>query len=122
MRIVHIITGLEDGGAEATLYNFVNNSDKNKHFIVSLKGEGKYGKIFEEKGFEVFYINLELNFSFMKKLINLAQIIKMTDPDIIQTWMYHANLIGGITSLLVKKRNIVWGIHHATLNTKLNKR
>ena len=46
----------------------------------------------------------------------------MQDPDIIQTWMYHANLIGGITSYLVNKRNIVWGIHHSTLSPKLNKK
>ena len=122
MRIVHIITGLEDGGAEATLYNFVNNSDANKHFIISLRGEGKYGKKLRNKGFELFCINLSLNFSFLKKIINLAKIIKMHDPDIIQTWMYHANLIGGITSYLVNKRNIVWGIHHSTLSPKLNKK
>ena len=34
--ILHIIVGLGDGGAEATLYKLIINDKKNKHIVISL--------------------------------------------------------------------------------------
>ena len=42
MKIIHIITGLGDGGAEHTLYKICKYDLKNKHFVISLKGPDKY--------------------------------------------------------------------------------
>ena len=42
MKIVHIITGLGDGGAENTLYKICKYDYSNKHIVISLKGRGKY--------------------------------------------------------------------------------
>ena len=38
MRIVHITTGLVEGGAESLLYNLIINDKKNEHIVVSLEG------------------------------------------------------------------------------------
>ena len=42
MKIIHIITGLGDGGAEHTLYKICKYDHKNKHILISLKGPDKY--------------------------------------------------------------------------------
>ena len=42
MKILHIINGLEDGGAENTLYKICKYDITNKHIVISLKGTGKY--------------------------------------------------------------------------------
>lgn len=32
-------------------------------------------------------------------------------PDLVQTWMYHADFLGGLTARLATRAPIVWGIH-----------
>ena len=42
MRVIHIITGLGDGGAEHTLFKVCKYDVLNNHIVISLKGPGKY--------------------------------------------------------------------------------
>ena len=42
MRIIHIITGLGDGGAEHTLFKICKYDTTNKHIVISLTDHGKY--------------------------------------------------------------------------------
>ena len=60
MRIVHIITGLGDGGAEHALFKICKYDNSNKHFVISLKGPGKYFSLLKKIGIRAYY----LNFSF----------------------------------------------------------
>jgi len=38
--MIHIITGLNDGGAEAVLYRLVTFDDRHRHIVVSLSDAG----------------------------------------------------------------------------------
>ena len=44
-KILHIITGLDNGGAEAIMFRFVTFDKSNIHYVVSLKDYGKYGNL-----------------------------------------------------------------------------
>ena len=46
MKVVHIITSLNDGGAEHTLFKLCKYDHANIHTVISLKGPGKYFKLF----------------------------------------------------------------------------
>ena len=63
MKILHLISGLDDGGAESVLFNLCINDD-NEHFVISMTDFGKYG--FQLKKHGVYIDNLNLNF--LKKL------------------------------------------------------
>ena len=52
MKIVHIITGLGDGGAEHTLFKICKYDYLNKHIVVSLKGRGKILQIIKQSWYQ----------------------------------------------------------------------
>ena len=66
---------------------------------------------------------IELDFSSgMRSIVSMCKlitIIKKQRPDVVHTWMYHADLVGGIGALLAGVKRIIWGIHHA--DPKVNK-
>lgn len=116
MKIVHIITGLGEGGAEKTLFNLAINDTSNQHIVVSLMGLGKYGEILEKNGIKVICIKLKRgSFSFSKIMI-LNNFIKIEKPDCVQTWMYHADLVGGLIARFNSVKKIFWNIRSSNFH------
>lgn len=115
MKVLHVITGLGDGGAEAVLYRLCLFDKDNHHIVISLMDEGKYGPLLEQAGINVECLGLSSFKTILKTLINLRSRIKSHRPDVVQTWMFHGDLVGGISARLAGVRNVVWGVHHTTL-------
>jgi len=95
MRVLHIITGLNDGGAETVLYRLVTHDADNDHNVVSLTGEGKYGLLLQEKGIKVMALEMPRGRVTASGLLQLWRTVRTVRPDVVQTWMYHADLLGG---------------------------
>lgn len=115
MKIVHIITGLNNGGAEGVLYRLCKNDTKHKHSVISMMDEGKYGSLLRNFGVDVYCLNMNLGQIRLKNFFKLSKVLLELKPDIIQTWMYHADFFGGIVSRIVGFKNIFWNIRHTTL-------
>ena len=116
MKILHIITGLHKSGAEQNLY-YVATEDKDYiHVVVSLLPKSYHGFKLEQKNIKTFYIDLKNSKNFFSELIKLYLIIKNEKPKIIQTWMYHADIIGGTLAIIAGNKNIVWNIRSSFLN------
>lgn len=58
VRCFHVITGLNDGGAEAALYRLCKHDQSNQHEVVSLTGDGKYGPMLRDLGVPVTTLNI----------------------------------------------------------------
>jgi len=43
MKVLHIITGLNDSGAETVLFPLITHHKNNQHVVVLLTGKGKHG-------------------------------------------------------------------------------
>ncbi len=117
MKIIHIITSLGDGGAENTLYKICKYDIFNEHVVISLKKSGKYFSLLNKLGVKVYCLNLKF-YSFHKFFI-LLNILQHLKPDIVQTWLVHADLIGGIAAKLVGVKRIIWNIRYS--NFKIRK-
>ena len=120
-KIVHIITGLNNGGAEMMLYKLLKYSDKNKYDfqVISMMNEGVMGGKIKNLNIPVYTLNMKRGIPSFKAIFKALKICK--NVDIIQTWMYHADLLGFIISKILKKK-IIWGIHHANLERDKNKK
>ncbi len=115
MKVLHITTGLNDGGAEAVLYRLVCHDGPERHHVVSLMDEGKYGPLLRQAGARVTCLNMPRRRLTLKGLWRLWRLLRTDRPDVVQTWMYHGDLVGGVIARLAGVRRVCWGIHHTTL-------
>lgn len=124
MKIIHIITGLNKGGAEKIMCDLaIENSKKGMDvYVVSLMGKGFWGEFLTSKGINLTTLDMPRGGITLKGLKNLYLLIKKIQPDVVQNWMYHANLIGGSIAKLAGVHSIFWGIHHANFDKKHNSR
>src|SRR5690606_27733518 len=94
--ILHVITGLGDGGAEGVLYRLCIHSRSVRHIVVSLVDEGKYGALLRQSGVEIHSLGMNPTRPSLLKFFKLVRLVRESHPDVVQTWMYHADLLGGI--------------------------
>ena len=123
MRIVHIISGLNIGGAERSLVNLLQKyplSDIGSVKIISLTRGGVLRREIMKMGFDVSEVGLSKNpISFLRLLI-IFQLMLKFKPHIVQTWMYHSDLIGGIIGRILRVRIIIWNVRGSGVSFKLN--
>ena len=119
MKVVHIITGLGDGGAENILYKICKHDHLNKHIVISITNKGKYFFILKKMGIKVYCMNIKfysiLNFFYLIRLLRLLK------PDIVQTWLVHGDFIGGVAARLAGIKNIIWTILYSKLDISTEK-
>ncbi len=124
MNILHIIVGLDAGGAEIALKRLIESHQDSPdygHSVISLADVGKIGQQLQSLGIEVQALNMRSSgpFSFLSVpnvILKLVRAIRHSSPDIVQTWMYHADLLGGIASRIAGNRHVIWGIHAVEIN------
>ncbi len=115
MIVAHIITSLDDGGAEAVLYRLCHVDSENSHIVICLQGEGKYGPLLESDGVTVYCLDMPRGSLTLRGVIKLYRLLRQIKPNAVQTWMYHADLVGGIVARFAGIHNILWGLHTTTL-------
>src|SRR5690554_5771383 len=109
IKVLHIITGLEGGGAENMLTKVMQYSDKRiyEHHIISLKDEGVYGDLIKEYGIGVTCLNLSAK-NLISSLIRIRN--KSKEYDLVNTWLYHADFFGFLSARIFNNRPLVWNI------------
>ena len=111
-KVLHIINSIDLGGAENIFFNLIKESNKSKLIIISLTSRGIYGEYLKKNGFKVFELNLKKNIFSFFGFIRLINLISKFKPQIVHTWMYHSNLIGGLAAKISGIKKIYWSIHH----------
>lgn len=114
LRVLHVIGGLQCGGAEALLYRLATRKSRVTHEIVSLGKRDWYSPLLEQHGIEVHHFNIESLRSALGALRGLEQLIARSGADVIQSWMYMSNVVAGV--LARPHIPVVWGIHTSTFD------
>lgn len=122
MKVIHIITGLNDGGAEGVLYRLCKHDQGIRHLVISLSGLGKYGPMLEAVGVPVTTMNMSPGRPSLLAFIRLVRLLRQEKPDVVQTWMYHGDLFGGLAGRAAGIRSVVWGIRRTALEIGKSKR
>ena len=124
MKIVHIITGLSTGGAEMMLYKLLSriNDDEFESEVISLTDDGPIADKIRMLGVPVHAIRMKWGKPHPIALIKLSLLLRQQKPDLVQTWMYHSDLIGGLAAKLAGGIKIFWNIRQGNINLDSNKR
>ena len=113
IRVLHIIVDLDIGGAELMLKRLVESQQNRADYrlkVISLTGIGKVGRELQSSGVEVEAMGMRSALDTPRALWRLVRRIRTFRPDIVQTWMYHADLLGGLAARLAGNRNVIWGV------------
>jgi len=122
MKILHLITNLNVRGADGVLCRLITAYKDNTHHLITLMEPGFHADRMIAAGVFVDTLRMPRGRVTLKGLKTLYRFIRTLDPDLVQTWMFHANLIGGVVARLAGKRAVVWGIrsssHHPTRTSR----
>jgi len=80
--------------------------------VVSLTGNGPVGERISTMGIPVTNLDVKPGFPHPRLVTGLKKLIGEIHPQLIQTWMYHADLIGGLAARFSGNIPVVWGLHH----------
>ncbi len=124
IKIIHIINNLSTGGAERMLFNLVSCADINRFDIVvfSLQGKGELSIEIEKLGIPIFYFDIFRKCDFVLKFLKLILAIIKLKPDLVQTWLYQSNIIGGVATMIGSSSKIIWSLHATILKPGLTKK
>ena len=124
IRIVHIITDLEIGGAEIMLANLLSamNRSRFKPEVIALGERGPLALRIEALDIPVRVLGMERGSASPTDLIRLTRWLRESRPHLIQSWMYHANLAGGLAAKFAGGIPVIWSIHASHLEPTTTRR
>ncbi len=115
MKVLHLITGLQTGGAERMLANLAIAQQRagGAPVVVALcPGGSQYGRLCEA-GVRTVTLGMRQGAPSLSGLLALARLLRREAPDVVQSWMYHADLYALLGLWLSGRRRrtrLYWGV------------
>jgi glycosyltransferase involved in cell wall biosynthesis len=115
---MHVITGLGTGGAEIMLSSLLSAMDRRsfESKVLTLLPPGPVAGRIGSLGVEVASLDLRRGALDPRGVFRARAEFRRFRPHVVQCWMYHANLLGGIAAALSGRMPVVWGIHHTDVH------
>ena len=106
------------------LFKVLKYLDKDKFSpnVISLTTKREIGDWIETLGIPVEALGMRPGRFSSLKFLRLVHRLRELNPDAVHTWMYHADLLGGVASRLAGNRTVCWGIRHSNLSPLHNRR
>jgi len=112
IKICHLITSLDLGGAERALVNLVQRFPQS-HFqneVISLVEPGLFAEELRATGIPITSLDMPRGSPTISGLGRLVRHLRSTKPTILQTWLYHADLLGTVARTFVPGLRLVWNV------------
>lgn len=118
IRVVHLITELNVGGAEIMLQRLVSRMDRSRfsNSVVSMTSAGPIGAPIREEGTPVSDLGMPDGVPSPVGALRLWALLRKERPHILQTWLYHADLLGLLVGRAAGVPTIVWNLRCSNLD------
>lgn len=113
IHVLHLITGLGVGGAEHMLEKLVTGMNRPdfRNTVVSLTRDDQIGERLRQAGIPLYHFNMTHPLSLPRTVLQLRRLLMELQPDIIQTWLYHADLVGTLAHMITPiKAKLLWNL------------
>ena len=87
-----------------------------EHSVISLTDRGVLGDQLIKQGVVVHCLGMSSMIKGPATFFRLRKLLQTLRPDVVHTWMYHADLLGGLAARSIGIRNIVWCIRSTFIN------
>ncbi|MBD2517752.1 glycosyltransferase [Nostoc sp. FACHB-973] len=124
MKIVYVITSLSMGGAENMLYKLLSRLDRERFssVVVCLTDIGIWGDRIANLGIPVYSIGIKIGKPNPANILQVLDTVRQFNPDLIQGWMYHGNLVAQFAGVFLSKEiSVLWNIRHSLYSLRLEK-
>ena len=114
LKVLHVINGLGPAGAETVLYRLATRKSDVQHEIICLTGRDRYSPLLEEQGVTIHHLNMTSILPAISGARQLPGLIRRSEADVVQCWMYRSNLLGGLFGRQARLP-VVWNIRCSSL-------
>lgn len=117
-KVVHVITGLRRHGAETMLAKLLEVMDRSRfqQTVIVLQDKGELGPRIEQAGVPVIALNMKSALDFPRVFFRIWSILKKGKPDIVQTWLYHADFVGTLAAKAAGSTKLIWNLRCSNMN------
>lgn len=114
IRVLHLITSFGLGGAEGNLARLVSYMDSTRflNHVVVMRRMPQFHE-FAASTVPLQCLGIRSGVPTLRGMWRLTSIIRRVRPHVLQTWMYHADLLGLLTGRLTKTPAIAWNLRRS---------
>ncbi len=118
IRICHLITGLDTGGAERSLVNLVTamNRDEFENEVITLLKPGPMAQTLAQAGIPVTSMEIGRHRPNPAALLSLIRHLRAKKPAILQTWLYHADFFGTAAAFFSGPHHLLWNVRSSEID------
>ncbi|MEK6257015.1 MAG: glycosyltransferase [Planctomycetota bacterium] len=125
MRVCHVISDLQVGGAQVMLHKLLSRLDRAQFDsrVISLTESGPMAEPLQAIGVPIEVCHMSRGIPSPSSLFRLRRQLSQPRPDVIQTWLFHSDLLGGAVSKWTRLQvPVVWNIRMSSLCSTIDKR
>jgi glycosyltransferase involved in cell wall biosynthesis len=115
IRVMHLITELDVGGAEMMLCKLLGalNRERFTNVACSMTAPGLVADKIRALGIEVRSLGMKQGTPDPRAIFRLVSSLRDWKPDLLQTWMYHADFLGGVVGRFAGNIPVIWNIRNS---------
>ncbi len=115
---MHLITGLDLAGSQMMLVNLLRGMDRERFdsVVVSLQDGGPRRSELEGMGIPVFSLGMGWGVPNPAGLVRLLLLVRRERPDVLQSWLYHADLLGLVAARMSRIPSCAWNIRTSEMD------
>jgi glycosyltransferase involved in cell wall biosynthesis len=119
IRVCHLINDLEVAGTERALVNVVPNLDRSRfsNEVISLVEPGVFGHDLRAAGIPLTSLGMRRGRASLSGLARVVRHLRRSRPTILQTWLYHADLLGTVAHYFVPSMRLLWNVRCTDIAT-----
>jgi glycosyltransferase involved in cell wall biosynthesis len=118
IKLLHLITNLSIGGSEIMLWRLLERMDETRfaNAVVCMIEAGPVADRIREMGIPVFFLGMKRKWPDPRGLTSILRLLRNERPDILQTWLYHSDLLGLLAGKIKGVPRLLWNIRCSNMD------